>query len=87
MCRKKLGFDWREVDAVIERLLAGLKVVPVTVDTHELGRRVAERYQISFHDAALLASAIIDGCDTSWSRDLHDGLIVSGSLTIRNPFS
>jgi predicted nucleic acid-binding protein len=87
VCRKKLGFSWREIDAVVERLMAALDVVPVTVATHELSRRIAERYKLAFYDSALLAAALIAECDIFWSQDLHDGLVIGERLTIRNPFA
>lgn len=86
VCHRKLGFSWREIDAVIDRLLVALDVVPVTLGTHELGRRIAERYKLAFYDSVLLAAALEAGCDTFWSRDLHHGLVIGGGLTIRNPF-
>ena len=41
----------------------------------------------SFYDSALLASALLADCDTFYSEDLQNGLVIEGSLTIRNPFA
>ncbi|TMJ16537.1 MAG: PIN domain-containing protein [Alphaproteobacteria bacterium] len=39
------------------------------------------------YDAMLIASALVAECDVFWSEDMHDGLVIDGTLTIRNPFS
>lgn len=87
VCRRKLRFDWRQVAEVLASLRASLYVVPVTLRTHELGMRIADRYQIAVYDALLLAAARLEDCDCFWSEDMHDGLVVENSLTIRNPFA
>jgi predicted nucleic acid-binding protein len=35
----------------------------------------------------IVATALLAGCTTLWSEDMHDGLVVDGQLHIRNPFS
>jgi predicted nucleic acid-binding protein len=87
VCRRKLSFEWQEVAEVLAWLRASLEVVPVTLRTHELGMRLAERYQIAIYDALLLAAARLEECDSFWSEDMHDGLVIDGALTIRNPFA
>jgi predicted nucleic acid-binding protein len=34
----------------------------------------------------IVASAFLAGCHTPLSEDLHDGLVVERTLTVRNPF-
>jgi predicted nucleic acid-binding protein len=43
------------------------------------------RYQISFWDAMILASALQLGCQVLWSEDLNPGQIY-GDLQVRSPF-
>ena len=35
----------------------------------------------------IVAAALIAGCTTLWSEDMHDGLLVEGQLRIVNPFA
>jgi predicted nucleic acid-binding protein len=35
----------------------------------------------------IVAAALEHGCTTLYSEDMHDGLIVEGSLHIVNPFT
>jgi predicted nucleic acid-binding protein len=37
-------------------------VTPITLNTHQRGLEVVERYQLSFYDALIVASALESGC-------------------------
>jgi predicted nucleic acid-binding protein len=63
-----------------------LTVHPVTVNTHEIGLGLAERYNLSIYDAMIAASALHAECDTLWSEDMQHGLAIDGRLRIINPF-
>lgn len=84
--KRKYGYSWLQIQESLLSLRTLLNVVPLTLDTHELGLFVAERYQLRIYDALLLATALRAGCTAFWSEDLHDGLVVERQLTIRNPF-
>lgn len=86
VCLRKLGMDWAEVDEVLDMVRAACRVVPLTEITFDLGRQLAERYQMRFYDAMIVAAALESGCNTLWSEDMHHGLLVAGQLRIRNPF-
>lgn len=59
----------------------------MTIQTHEVGRAVAERYGFSVYDAMIVAAALIAGCTTLHTEDMHDGLLVEGQLRLVNPFA
>ncbi|HEX9965831.1 MAG TPA: PIN domain-containing protein [Allosphingosinicella sp.] len=84
--KRKHGYSWQQIQESLLSLRTLLNVVPLTLDTHELGLFVAERYQLRIYDALLLAAALRAGCTAFWSEDLHEGLVVERQLTIRNPF-
>lgn len=70
------------------QIVDGLKifpVAPITVALMDLAFRIAERYQISYWDAAIVAAAQGLGCHTLLSEDLSDGQIYGG-VTVVNPF-
>ena len=84
---RKLAMSW---DEVLEALSA-LRVlfpspVPLTVETHDAGLRIAEKYGYHIYDSLVIAAALEARCDTLFSEDLNDGQVIEG-LTIRNPFS
>ena len=47
--------------------------------------RLQSRYQISFWDAMIVASAIQLGCRTIWSEDLNPGQVYN-TVTVTSPF-
>lgn len=84
--RRKLGFSWLETSEFLALVRAALSTVPVTVTIHEAGLRLAERYRLSVYDGMIAAAALSAGCDTLWSEDMQDGLVINGILTVVNPF-
>lgn len=87
VARRKFKMPWPELEALLDELKDTLRLVPVDLETHETACRLAQRYKLAFYDAAIVAAALIANCDTLWSEDMHDGLVVDGRLTIRNPFA
>ncbi|WP_010185299.1 PIN domain-containing protein [Sphingomonas sp. PAMC 26605] len=85
--RRKFKMPWPELDALLDALKDELMLVPVDLETHETACRLARRYKLAFYDAAIVAAALLAECDTLWSEDMHDGLVIQSRLTIRNPFA
>lgn len=84
--RRKYAYTWDQVGLVLQAVRRAFRVRPLLLETHERGLRVAERYQLNVYDAMIVAAALDAACDTLWSEDMHDGLLVENRLTIRNPF-
>jgi predicted nucleic acid-binding protein len=61
--------------------------VPLTIETHDAGLRIAAQYGYHIYDALIAASALTADCTTLYSEDLQDGQVIDGRLTIRNPFT
>ncbi|CAJ9343539.1 PilT domain-containing protein [Burkholderia pseudomallei] len=87
VCVRKLGMAWREVDQFLELVRQFCVVAPLTIEMHDLARRIAERYGLAFYDACIVAAASIEGCHVLYTEDMHHGLIIEDSLTLRNPFA
>jgi predicted nucleic acid-binding protein len=47
---------------------------------------IRESYKLSFWDSLIVAVALRAGARILYSEDAHDGLVIRGQLTIRNPF-
>ncbi|MDA3887874.1 MAG: PIN domain-containing protein [Allgaiera sp.] len=86
-CRRKAGLGWEDTAAFLAGIRALCPVEDLTLQTHEVGRALAERYNFAIYDAMIVASALIAGCTTLWTEDMHDGLLVEGQLRLANPFS
>ncbi|MDA8446507.1 PIN domain-containing protein [Paracidovorax valerianellae] len=87
VCVRKLRMGWGEVGQFLALVREFCKVVPLTVDVHDRARQLAKRHQLSFYDACIIAAAAIEGCQTLYTEDMHHGLIIEESLSIRNPFN
>jgi predicted nucleic acid-binding protein len=86
VARRKIGMSWQDTHAFLSLLRGLLNVHPVSVETHETGLALAERYQLSIYDSMIAASALQAGCDTLWSEDMQHGIVIDGRLRIVNPF-
>lgn len=86
-CRRKAGLDWDETGAFLAGVRALCPVEDVSLQTHDVGRALAERYGFSVYDAMIVAAALLAGCTRLWSEDMQDGLLVEGRLRIENPFA
>ena len=84
--RRKMQMSWDDTHAFLNMLRGLLTVHPLTVETHETGLRLAERYGLSTYDAMIAASALDAGCDTLWSEDMQHGMALEEGLRIVNPF-
>jgi predicted nucleic acid-binding protein len=86
VCSRKLKMTWEEIDVVLLSVKAACNVVPLTLESHDRAVEISRRYQISFYDAHICASAILSGAKITLSEDMQDGMKIDG-MTIRNPFN
>ena len=86
VARRKMQMSWDETHALLNMLRDLLTVHPLTVEIHETGLGIAERYGLSTYDAMIAASALHAGCDTLWSEDMQHGFALEEGLRIINPF-
>jgi predicted nucleic acid-binding protein len=87
IARRKLRMSWQDTRDFLSSMRGLLTVHPVTVETHELGISLAERYNLAIYDAQIAASALLAGCDRMWSEDMQDGMAIDRRLRIVNPFA
>jgi predicted nucleic acid-binding protein len=59
--------------------------IPVDTDVVVHGATLAQRYDLSYWDGAIIAAAHIAGANTLYSEDLNDGQLY-GDVTVVNPF-
>ena len=87
VARRKLRMSWPETHELLGLLKSLCPVEALTVATHEVGARMAERYGLSVYDAMIVASALLAGCTVLYSEDMQNGLLIDKQLRIRNPFA
>lgn len=83
--KRKFSLDYRQIGAVVDELSQQSQIVIVSVDTIHKALEVAQRYQYSYFDSLIIASALEVGCDRLYSEDLQDGQKIDNILTLINP--
>jgi len=86
VCLRKLRMPWPEVDALLMAVKAACEVMPLTLASHDKAIELAKRFQLSFYDANIVASALLSGATVLLSEDMHSGMRIDG-LFIENPFA
>jgi predicted nucleic acid-binding protein len=87
VARRKISMSWSEVTEALDafRVLCPSPLA-ITIETHEAALKIAERHGYNIYDALVVSAALEAGCTTLYSEDLHDGQVIDGRITIRNPF-
>lgn len=84
---RKLGYTTAKLDMRIGSIRSQVAEIAVLDEsTHDLARAIVARYQLSFYDSVLIASALLADCDTFYSEDMQHGLLIEDQLRIINPF-
>ena len=86
VAHRKLTMSWIEINELLSLIRSLCSIEPLTSETHDRGKLVAERYMLSVYDAMIVAAALIGGCETLYSEDMQDGLLIDNQLRICNPF-
>ncbi|HSP19326.1 MAG TPA: PIN domain-containing protein [Myxococcaceae bacterium] len=85
VARRKARLAWSEVDEVLDPVRSVCTVHPLTSETYDRARHLAERHLLGVWDAVIVASALIARCTVLLTEDLQHGQKFEG-LTVRNPF-
>ena len=83
---RKLKMPLNEVREILDTIRTVCAVEPITVETHDRGLAVFERYRFSLYDSMLVAAALIAGAKTIYSEDLQHGQVIDNQLRVTNPF-
>ena len=83
---RKIGMSWVETNQFLASIRSLCAVESLTVETHDRGKDVAERYGLSVYDAMIVAAALLAGCTVLYSEDMQDGLVVDKQMRVANPF-
>ena len=86
-CIRKADMSWDEAGFFLDGVRRFCVVCDLTLETHDIGRALGERYRLSVYDAMIVAAALENGCETLYSEDMQNGLVVERRLRIMNPFA
>jgi predicted nucleic acid-binding protein len=86
VARRKMGMSWAETRNFLLIVRGLLKVEPVTIETHNAGIDLAERYRLSVYDGMIASAALLAECETLFSENFQDELVINGRLRVVDPF-
>jgi predicted nucleic acid-binding protein len=84
---RKARFDEVQIREVVEAFAEICTIVALTTDTLIQASTLRSRYNFSFWDGLIVASALEANASILYSEDMQTGLVVEGQLTIVNPFA
>ena len=84
--KRKFSLSYSQIRDAVQEISKGFPIILVSVNTIEMALNLAERYQYSYFDSLILASALEAGCQILYSEDLQDGQRIENQLMIVNPF-
>jgi len=83
---RKIGMTHAEIRDILGTIRSVCQVQPLTVETHDLGLDISERFGFSLYDSMIVSSALEAGCAILYSEDMQSGQNINGQLVITNPF-
>ena len=86
ICLKKLRFSKERAFDHANFLLSKFNVITIEKTFFPLAFQLASKYQFSFWDSLIVASALQCECTQLLSEDMQHGMVIEGKLKIINPF-
>lgn len=86
VARRKLQLPWERIAQLTGLISKLCRVEPLTLESHDRARALAERYGLDFYDSLIVAAALGARCTVLYSEDMQDGFRIERTLQIRNPF-
>jgi predicted nucleic acid-binding protein len=83
---RKLGMSYAEIRDMLGTVRAVCQAQALTVDTHDRGLDIAERFGFSLYDSMIVSSAVESGCSVLYSEDMQHSQEIDGQLVVINPF-
>jgi len=83
---RKLRMSYAEIRDALGTVRAVCQTLAVTVDTHDRGLDIAERFGFSLYDSMIVSSALESGCTVLYSEDMQHGQEIDAQLVVINPF-
>lgn len=83
---RKLKMSYAEIRDALSIIRAVCQTQALTIDTHEQGLDIAERFGFSLYDSMIVSAALQSGCTILYSEDMQHGQDIDGQLVFTNPF-
>ena len=78
--------DMLAIKLIQENIISISEVKDITLSVYELSNRIRHKYNLSFWDSLIVASALENECSILYTEDLQHEQVIEGKLKIINPF-
>jgi predicted nucleic acid-binding protein len=75
-----------DIQVAISAIAENSVVSPVSLNTLKEAWKIKTRYQFSYWDSLIVASALENQCTTLFTEDLQHNQVIEEKLCIKNPF-
>jgi len=82
----KYKYSHDEIVKFVSEISAKANIQSISFDTSKKAFYIKDRYQYSWWDSLVLASALENGCKVVYSEDMQHEQVIENSLRIINPF-
>jgi predicted nucleic acid-binding protein len=82
----KYNVDISTINTIIDNLKDFTDIVSIDILHIKKALEVKEKYQLSYFDSLIIASAIESKCKILYTEDIQHGLRIMDELTIINPY-
>ncbi len=83
---RKLKMSYAEIRDTLSIIRTVCQIQAVTINIHERGLDIAERYGYALYDSMVISAALESGCSLLYSEDMQHGQKIDAQLTITDPF-
>ncbi len=83
---RKLNMSYSEIRETLKTILEVCIIQPLTLEIHELGLVIAEKYGFSLYDSMIVSAALQSDCTVLFSEDMQHGQKIDSKMVITNPF-
>ena len=84
---RKTRLGESELRSIVRSFYRHYQPIPLEEDDYLLASELRQKHKFSHWDSLLVAVAVRSGATRLYSEDMHNGLVVEGTTTIRNPFA
>ena len=82
----RFKYPHNEIKSCMDEIIEQVKVLPLELETIKRCIFIKEKYNYSWWDSLVLASALENDCAILYSEDLQSNQIIENKLRIVNPF-
>lgn len=84
---KKFKYDYHLIEKALKEFKVAFNISLITFESLQRGIHIALKYNYSFVDSLIIATALQNECTILFTEDMHAGQLIEKKLKIVNPFS